>query len=140
VHHHAAPAAADIKQPHAFAQAQLAGDQVELVRLRLFQGRILMGITGAGVRHRRPEHPLVELIGHVVVMGDRLGVAPLGVQPAGQPATALRDFLRRRRHPVQQQLRAAKGLQQAQLLGHRYADGLGLGHPGQGLVHVPFDV
>ena len=73
-------------------------------------------------------------------MGDRLGVAGLGVQPAGQPAAALGDFLRRRRHPVQQQLRAAEGLQQPQLLRHGHAAGLGLGHPGQGLVHVPFDV
>ena len=43
VHHHAAPAAADVEQPHALVQPQLAGDQVELVRLRLFQGRVLVG-------------------------------------------------------------------------------------------------
>jgi hypothetical protein len=34
-------------------------------------------------------------VGDVVVMGDRLGVAALGVEPADQPAAGLRDFLRR---------------------------------------------
>ena len=140
VHHHPAPAAADIEQPHALAQPQLARDQVELILLRLLQGRVLTGIAGTGVRHRRTEHPLVEPVGHVVVMGDGLGVAGLGVQRASQPAAGLPYLLRRRRHPVQQQLRAAEGLQQPQLLRHGHAGGLGLGHPGQGLVRVAFDV
>ena len=141
VDHHAAPAAADVEQPHALAcSPSLRATRSNLYALRLFQGGVLVGIAGAGVRHRRPEHPLVEPVGDVVVMGDRLGVTALGVQPASQPAAGLRDFLRRRRHPVQQQLRAAEGLQQPQLLRHGHADGLGLGHPGQGLVHVPFDV
>jgi hypothetical protein len=140
VHHHAAPAAADVQQPHALMQAQLARDQVELVGLRLFQGGVLVRVAGAGVGHRGPEHPLVEPVGDVVVVRDRLGVAALGVQPAAEPARLRPDLLGRRRHPVQQELGAAEGLEQADLLGQAQAHGLGLGHPGQGLVHVAFDV
>ena len=140
VHHHAAPAAAHVQQPHALMQPQLARDQVELGGLRLFQGRVLARIAGAGIRHGGPEHPLVEPVGDVVVVRDRVGVAALGVPPSAQPAPVHPDLLGRRRHPVQQQLRPAQGLQQPQLLGRAQADGLGLGHPGQGLVHVAFDV
>ncbi len=140
VHHHAAPAAADVQQPHPRLEAQLSGDQVELARLRLFQGGILARVAGAGVGHSRAEHPLVEAVGHVVVMGDRLRVAALGVQPADRPAPARADLLGRRRHPVQQQLGAAERAQQAQLLRGADADRLGLGHPRQRLVHVALDV
>ena len=140
VHHHAAPAAAHVQQPHALVQPHLAGDQVELVRLRLFQGGVLARVAGTRVGHTRPEHPFVEPVGHVVVVGDRVGVAAFGVSPAGQPAAVHPDFLRRRRHSVQEELRPTEGLQQPQLLRHRHVDGLGLGHPGQGLVHVAVDV
>jgi hypothetical protein len=140
VHHHAAPAAADVEQPHALLESQLAGDQVELVHLRLFQGGVLTRVAGAGVGHRGPEHPLVEPVGHVVVMRDRAGVTALGVQPADGPAAVHADLLGRRRDPVQQQLRAAQRPQQAQLLPHAQADRLGLRHPGQRLVHVALDV
>ena len=37
---HAAPAAADVEQPHARLEAELAGDQVVLVGLRLLQRRV----------------------------------------------------------------------------------------------------
>ena len=44
----------------------------------------------AGVGHRRAEHQLVEPVGHVVVVVDRLGVAALGVprSPRRRGATA----------------------------------------------------
>jgi hypothetical protein len=140
VHHHAAPAAADVEQPHPLLESELAGDQVELVDLRLFQGGVRARVTGAGVGHRRPEHPLVEAVGHVVVVRDRAGVTALGVQPAAGPPAVRADLLGWRRHPVQQQLRAAEGAQQAQLLRGTHADRLRLGQPGQRLVHVAVDV
>src|SRR5215467_7500229 len=52
---HAAPPAADVKQPHAGPEPQLPGDQVVLVLLRLLQRRVLPRVAGAGVGHRRPE-------------------------------------------------------------------------------------
>jgi len=140
VHHHAAPAAADVEQPHALMEPELAGDQVELVDLRLFQRGVLARVAGAGVGHRRPEHPLVEPVGHVVVMGDRPGVATLGVQRADGPAAAHADLLGRRRDPVQQELRAAQRTQQGQLLPQAHADRLGPPHSDQRLVHVAVDV
>ena len=140
VHHHAAPAAAHVEQPHTRTQPQLPRHQVELINLRLLQGRILVRVAGTGVGHGRPEHPLIEPVGHVVVVRDRVGIAALGVPPAAQPAAVHPDLLRRRRHPVHQELRPAQGLQQPQLLGHGQADGLGLRHPGQGQVHVAVDV
>jgi len=140
VHHHAAPAAAHVEQPHARPKPELAGDQVELVDLRLFQGGVLARVAGAGVGHRRPEHPLVEPVGHVVVMGDGPGVAALGVQRADGPAAAHADLLGRRRDPVQQQLRAAQRAQQGQLLPQAHTDRLGPPHPDQRFVHVAVDV
>ena len=140
VHDHPAPAAADVEQPHARPEPELAGDQVELVDLRLFQRGVLTRVAGAGVGHRRPEYPLVEPVGHVVVMGYRPGVAALGVQRADGPAAVHADLLGRRRDPVQQQLRAAQRSQQAQLLPHAHADRLGPPHPDQRLVHVAVDV
>src|SRR5208283_3717117 len=49
VHDHAAPAAADVEQPDAAAQAEFARDQVELVLLSLFQRRVRRRVTGTGV-------------------------------------------------------------------------------------------
>ena len=99
VHHHAAPAAADVEQPHPWLQRELARDQVELGRLRLLQGRVLRRVAGAGVGHGRAEHPLVEGVGHVVVVRDRARVPLPGVAPARQPAAVDPDLLRRRRDP-----------------------------------------
>ena len=137
---HAAPAAAHVEQPHPGAQAQLPGHQVVLVGLRLFQGRIGPRVTGAGVRHRRAEHPLVERVGHVVVVRDGRGVALLGMQPPREPAAVHPDLLRRRRDPGQQQPGAAEVLQQPEPLGQVDVHLLGLDHPGQRVVHVALDV
>ena len=91
VPHHPAPAAADVEQAHARPEVELAADQVVLGRLRLLEAGVRGRVAGAGVGHRRPEHHLVERVGHVVVVGDRLGVARAGVpQPVDRSATPLR--------------------------------------------------
>ena len=82
---HAAPAAADVEQPHTGLQPDLAGDEVVLVRLRLLEGGVLGREARAGVGHRRSEHPLVERVRHVVVIADRLGVAVARVPQAAPP-------------------------------------------------------
>ena len=82
VHDHRAPPAAHVEQPHARLQRQLLRHQLELRRLRLLQRRVGRRVDRARVGHRRPEHPLVEGVRHVVVVRDRLAVALLGVQPA----------------------------------------------------------
>ncbi len=117
VHDHAAPAAAHVQQPHALAQPELARDQVELVRLRLFQRGVLARVAGARVGHRRPEHPLVEPVRHVIVVRDRAGVAVLGVQPAAQPPAVHPHFLRRRLDPRPQHLRPSERTEQSEPFG-----------------------
>ena len=72
VAHHAAPAAAHVEQPIARLQAQLLEHQPVLVVLRLLQRRVGLRIAGAGVGHRRAEHPFVERVRHVVVVMDGL--------------------------------------------------------------------
>ena len=95
VPHHAAPAAADVQQAHARPEVQLAADQVVLGRLRLLEAGVRGRVAGAGVGHRRPEQHLVERVGHVVVVGDRPGVARAGVpQPVDQPQPLRRALLR----------------------------------------------
>ena len=60
-------------------------------------------VAGAGVGHRRAEHPLVERVRHVVVVVDRLGVTSLavpqallrrGASGAAPPAAAARSACR----------------------------------------------
>ncbi len=60
-----------------------------------------VGVDGAGVGHRGPEHQLVEAVGDVVVVGDHLGVARHRVpQPLDHPAPPRQRLLRRgRRRP-----------------------------------------
>ena len=140
VHHHTSPAAADVEQPHPRLQRQLPRDQVELVRLRLLQGRVRGRVARAGVGHGGAEHPLVERVGHVVVMRDRGRVAATRVPPAGQPAPADPDLLRRWRDPGQQDPWPAQPAQQGQPLGQAEVRPLGRDHPGQRGVHVAVDV
>jgi hypothetical protein len=97
VHHHAAPPAAHVEQAHPGAQADLAGDQVVLGELSLFQGGVRARVHRAGVGHRGTEQPLVELVRDVVVVRDRLAVAGLGVPAPPQPY-----LLGRPRRPAQQ--------------------------------------
>lgn len=98
VPHHAAPAAPDVEQAHPRLQAELAGDEVELVLLRLLQRGVVRGVAGAGVRHRLAEHDLVEPVAHVVVVADRLGVTGARVpQPVQRSVPAAGHLVRRRR-------------------------------------------
>ena len=65
-----------------------------------------MRIAGAGVGHRRSEHPLVERVGHVVVVMDRFGVASLAVPQAFCDTTPPGQRLLRRRRDRQEVLEA----------------------------------
>ena len=137
---HATPAAADVEQPHALAQPELPRDQVVLVELRLFQRGVLGRVAGAGVGHGRAEHPLVERVGHVVVVRDRAGVAALGVPSASQRPAADADLLRRRRDPGHQHPRPAQLTEQPEPFGKVKVHHLRAGQPGQRGVHVADDV
>ena len=69
-------------------QVELAADQVQLVALGVGEAvvrRRSLRPVPARVGHLRVEQELVELVGQVVVVGDRGPVAAAGVQPAGQP-------------------------------------------------------
>ena len=93
VHRQAAPPAADVEQPDAGAQPELAADEVELGLLGGLQADGLVLPDGAGVDHRRPQDQPVEVVADVVVVRDGGGVATLAVQ-AAVPAEA--DLLRGR--------------------------------------------
>ncbi len=94
---HPTPAAADVEEPVALREAQLVEHEAVLVLLGLLQGRALVRVAGAGVGHRGAEDVLVEGVGHVVVVADRLGVTGLRVaQPLGQPPPPWQGLLGRR--------------------------------------------
>ena len=82
--HHAAPAAADVEEAHPGLEVELAGHQLVLGRLGRLEADARVGPHAAGVRHRRAEHEGVEVVRDVVVVGDGLGVAGLGVAQAVQ--------------------------------------------------------
>ena len=94
--HHAAPAAADVEQPHAGLEVELAGDQVVLVVLGLLEGGVLVREHRAGVGHRRTQHHLVEAVRDVVVVVDRVGVAAHRVAEALDRTPPPRERLLRR--------------------------------------------
>ena len=94
---HPAPAAAEVEQPLPGLQVELAGDQVVLRGLRLLERRVLGGEQRAGVGHRRTEDHLVERVGDVVVVVDRLGVAAQRVPQPGDGSAHPRGRLLRRR-------------------------------------------
>src|SRR6267143_1324189 len=70
----AAPPAPDVEQALAGRELELATHEVELVALGLLQLAVGIPVVRAGVDHERIEEQRVELVGHVVVMGDRLRV------------------------------------------------------------------
>ena len=76
-----APAAADVEERLTGLQAQLAADEVELVRLRLLELAVGIAIVRAGVDHERVEEECIEVVRHVVVVGDRLRVVLLAPPP-----------------------------------------------------------
>ena len=90
-----APPAADVEVPvrrgvGQRVEPQLAADEVELVALRVLQGvrRVVAREVRAGVSHVRVEDERVEVVGEVVVVGDRVLVTPPRVQPSAQPGLA----------------------------------------------------
>ena len=97
VQHEAAPAAADVEEPLPALEVELAADQVELLLLRLLERGVRLRVDRAGVRHRRTEHPRVEGVADVVVVGDGVGVPPA----VRVPQAAEADLLGRRRLPAQ---------------------------------------
>ena len=93
---HAAPPATDVEQAHSRPEPELARDEVELRVLGVVQADVRLVEDGAGVGHRRPEHVLVEAVGHVVVLADRLAVAAPRVPQADERAPGTRRRLLRR--------------------------------------------
>lgn len=87
-----APAAADIEQPFAFTQRELAADQVELAVLRSLERLARAGEVRARIDHRRPQHQPVEAVRDVVVMTHRVAIA---CQRPPPPTKSRLD----RRHP-----------------------------------------
>jgi hypothetical protein len=75
VEQHAAPSASDVEEAHAGLERELAADELVLVGLRSLERRRRVGPHRARVGQRRPEHDPVEVVRHVVVVGDRGGVA-----------------------------------------------------------------
>ena len=87
------PAAADIQQPFAGPQAQLAANVLKLVALRRVQriGGLLE--VGAGVHPLLVQPQPIELVGHVIVERDRgaIAVARMPVREApGDPGCEAR--------------------------------------------------
>ncbi len=126
VHHHAAPTAADVQQPHALFEPELAADQVVFGGLSILERDVGVGEAGARVRHRFAQHQPVEVVAHVVVVGDGGGVTLLRVPTAPQ-ACLLRRMGRGRPEHAEAGCRG-QGLQQGagtdlELLGRRLEDG-----------------
>ena len=69
---HRAPAAADVEQPVARLQPELAADMVELVCLRLVDAIGEIREVAAAVDHALVEEEPVEGVRNIVVMLDRL--------------------------------------------------------------------
>ena len=89
VEHHAAPPAPDVEQPHPGLEAELAADELVLVRLRVLERGGVVVPHRARVGERRPEHHPVEVVRHVVVVRDRGGVA-ISRSGAGRGGALLR--------------------------------------------------
>ncbi len=82
-----APAAADVQQPGAGHEVQLAADQLQLGPLGVGGGEagLLARPVAAGVGHGLVEEQGVEVVGQVVVVADGGPVAGPAVQAAAQP-------------------------------------------------------
>src|SRR5215510_12572869 len=72
------PAAADVEERLSGLEAQLTAHEIDLVGLRLLELAVGLTIVGAGVEHERIQEEGVEVVGHVVVMGDGLRIPSLG--------------------------------------------------------------
>jgi hypothetical protein len=88
VHHQPAPAAADVQQPLAGLQAQLAADVVQLALLRGVQVVVGRLEVGARIDHAPVEPQRVEVVRDVVMVGDGRAVALDRMALARQPRRA----------------------------------------------------
>src|SRR5262249_23748579 len=99
---HGAPPAPDVEKALARLQIELSAYKINLLGLRFVQGGVLVGEDGACVSHRGPEDPLVEPVGHVVVVADRTRVALQRVtQPPPEAGAGLGGRRRHRLEDVQ---------------------------------------
>jgi hypothetical protein len=131
-HRERTPPAADVEEFLSGLEHQLVADVVELLQLRLLE-RVLLGLeVRARINHARVEPELVELVGDVVVVLDRLAV----VAPAMARAMVQRSVeeVVRGRRGLADRLGAADRLAQVALhvgvpvdvgLGEREQAGLG---------------
>src|SRR5262245_13132328 len=94
------PAAADVEERLPRLEPELAADEIDLVRLRLLELAVGLAVVGAGVEHEGVEEECVEVIGHVVVMGDGLGVPSLGALPHDSSSSTPTLPWRRSRRPA----------------------------------------
>ncbi len=82
VHDERAPATADVQKALPGLEVELAADHLALVPLGLLERVVRAGEVRAGVRHRRVEQLLVEVVADVVVVLDRaLGAAQVVERP-----------------------------------------------------------
>src|SRR5680860_681508 len=81
----AAPAAADVEHPVALLQRQLAGDGLKLLLLCRLQRLRAAREDRAAVGRRLVEEEREGLVGAVVMVAPRLGVARAGVAAAARP-------------------------------------------------------
>ena len=89
VDHERAPAAADVEHALALFQLELLADEVELRELRLLKRLRPAREDRAAVGHRLVEKQFEELVGDVVVVAHRPGVAFLAVAAPLQPQLPL---------------------------------------------------
>src|SRR5262249_21146674 len=73
-HGEAAPPAPDVEHGLARSEPELPAHQIELVLLRLLELAVGVAVVCARVDHERIEEERVEIVGHVVMMGDGLRV------------------------------------------------------------------
>jgi len=126
---------------HAWSEAELATDQIQLRGLRIVQRLARVGEIGRRVSHVVVEQQPVEVVGQVVMMGDDGPIAAPGVQPAGQSRLGLRGFGRQtdRPQPHRTQDRRRPGAQRYRHTGALVRSGQPPGPP-QTLGQVTIDI
>src|SRR2546425_9631413 len=83
-----APAASDVEKPLAGAEHELVEDVVEFLLLGRVQGIGLAAEIGAGIHHVPIQPQRIEVVRDVVVVPDRVAVAPSRVTPDTAQAAA----------------------------------------------------
>ena len=85
VHCEGRPPAADVEQPHAGFERELATDELVLRLLRGFETHGRRRPHSAGVCEARAEQDVVEVVREVVVVRDRSGVSRTRMHPTAEP-------------------------------------------------------